>query len=95
MKISLALLMLLLAAACTGRKAVSFRSPRPTCCPKEMLFRRKIQASRIQEFRYTASSCALKAVLVKLPKLTLCVDPEEKWFQEYLRMQKKPNTSST
>ncbi|NWV34683.1 CCL2 protein, partial [Grantiella picta] len=95
MKVSLALLILLLAAACTDIKAASFRSTRPECCTEEMLVHKKIPPSRIQGFQYTASSCPLKAALVKLPKLAVCVDPEEKWFQYYLRMQKKPNAIST
>ncbi|NWV60105.1 CCL26 protein, partial [Malurus elegans] len=70
-------------------------SPRPTCCSKDKLSRRRIPEFRIREYRYSASSCALRAVLVKLDHGMVCVDPQQKWFQEYLRKQKKPKTPST
>ncbi|NXB47502.1 CCL12 protein, partial [Leucopsar rothschildi] len=96
MKISV-LLLLLLAAAWTGSQGKSFRSSKYYCCSKEMLARRKINESMIQGYRYTSSSCTHKAVLVKLMTGSICVDPEEKWFQKYLRKQekqKKPNSTS-
>ncbi|NXM12841.1 CCL13 protein, partial [Ploceus nigricollis] len=95
MKISLALLILLLAAAWTGSQGMSLRSSRTSCCSKEMFSRRKIPAFRIQGYLETPSTCTYKAVLVKLQKGVVCVDPEEKWFQGYLRKQKKPNSTST
>ncbi|NXU40925.1 CCL4 protein, partial [Drymodes brunneopygia] len=95
MKISLALLVLLLAAAWTGSQGKSFRSSRLTCCSKEMFLRRKIPDSRIQSYLHTAPSCSHRAVLVKLQKGMVCVNPEERWFQEYLRKQKRPNSTST
>ncbi|NXO18289.1 CCL26 protein, partial [Oriolus oriolus] len=94
MKISLALLVLLLAAAWAGGQGVSFRSSKVTCCSKEMFSHRKIPEAKIQEYRYTAPSCTHKAVLVKLPAAIVCVDPKEKWFQKYLRKQKKLNSTS-
>ncbi|NXH36703.1 CCL26 protein, partial [Myiagra hebetior] len=93
MKISLALLILLLAAACAGRQGVSFRSSKVTCCPKEKFSHRKIPEAKILEYRYTSSTCTHKAVLVTLPGGMVCVDPEERWFQKYLRKQ-KPNSTS-
>ncbi|XP_038013966.1 C-C motif chemokine 13-like [Motacilla alba alba] len=95
MKISLALLFLLLAAAWTGSQGMSFRSSRAKCCSKEMFSRRKIPGFKIQGYLETASTCTHRAVLVKLPKGMVCVDPEQKWFQEYLRKQKRPNSTST
>ncbi|CAN8197311.1 unnamed protein product [Coccothraustes coccothraustes] len=95
MRISLALLILLLAAAWTGSLGLSFRSSRTKCCSKEMFYRRKIPEFRIQGYWDTDSSCTHRAVLVNLLKGMVCVDPEEKWFQEYLRKQKKPNSTST
>ncbi|NXO44505.1 CCL13 protein, partial [Locustella ochotensis] len=96
MKISLALLILLLAAAWTGSQGISFRSSRAQCCSKEMFSRRKIPEFRIRGYVYTAPSCTHRAALVKLLKgIWVCVDPEESWFQEYLRKQKKPNSTST
>ncbi|XP_039576700.1 C-C motif chemokine 7-like [Passer montanus] len=95
MKISLALLVLLLAAAWTGSQGLSFRRSSPSCCSKGMFSRRKIPEFKILGYLETASSCTHRAVLVKLAKGMVCVDPEEKWFQEYLRKQKKPNSTST
>ncbi|NWX30620.1 CCL13 protein, partial [Notiomystis cincta] len=91
MKISLALL--LLAAACTGSQGMTFRS-RVICCSKEDFSHQRIPEFKIQDYRNTSSSCTHKAVLVKLPKRTVCVDPEERWFQDYLKRQKKPNSTS-
>ncbi|NXY58185.1 CCL26 protein, partial [Callaeas wilsoni] len=95
MKLSLALLILLLAAACTGSQGMALRSSRVTCCSKEKFSHKKIPESIIQGYRYTSSSCTHKAVLVKLQKGMVCVDPEEGWLQRYLRKQKKPNSTST
>ncbi|NXA73588.1 CCL13 protein, partial [Thryothorus ludovicianus] len=95
MKISLALLILLLAAAWTGSQGMSFRSSRAKCCSKEMFSRRKIPEARIQGYQHTAPTCTHRAVLVKLLKGLVCVDPEERWFQEYLRKQKKTNSIPT
>ncbi|NXO92386.1 CCL13 protein, partial [Certhia brachydactyla] len=95
MKISFALLILLLAAAWTGSQGRSFRSSRVKCCSEEMFSRRKISEFRIQGYQYTAPTCTHRAVLVKLLKGLVCVDPEERWFQEYLRKQKKSNHNAT
>ncbi|NWT97135.1 CCL5 protein, partial [Urocynchramus pylzowi] len=95
MKISLALLILLLAAAWTGSQGMSFRSSRANCCSKEMFYRRKIPEFRIQGYQYTPPTCSHRAVLVKLLEGMVCVDPEKKWFQEYLRKEKKRNSTST
>ncbi|NXB74243.1 CCL13 protein, partial [Donacobius atricapilla] len=96
MKVSLALLILLLAAAWTGSHGMSFRSLSGTCCSKETFHRHKIPESRIQGHRYTAAGCTHRAVLVKLRKgVWVCVDPEERWFQRYLRKRKKSNSTST
>ncbi|NWZ02321.1 CCL13 protein, partial [Loxia curvirostra] len=95
MRISLALLILLLAAAWTGSQGMSFRSSRAQCCSKEMFFPRKIPEFRIRGYLETAPSCTHRAVLVKLLKGMVCVDRKEKWFQEYLRKQKQPNSTST
>ncbi|NWV12015.1 CCL13 protein, partial [Ptilonorhynchus violaceus] len=95
MKISLALLVLLLAAAWTGSQGMSFRSSRVTCCSKEDISRRKIPEFKIKDYQYTASPCPHKAVLVKLPKATVCVDPEVKWFRNYQRKKKQQNSTST
>ncbi|NWT73371.1 CCL13 protein, partial [Prunella himalayana] len=95
MKISVALLMLLLAAAWTGSQGMSFRSSRANCCSKEKFSHRKIPEFRIQSYQYTSPSCTHRAVLVKLLKGVVCVDPENKWFQEYLRKHKKPNSTPT
>ncbi|NXQ66088.1 CCL2 protein, partial [Quiscalus mexicanus] len=95
MRISLALLILLLAAAWTGSQGMSFRSSRPKCCSKEMFSRRKIPEFRILGYQETPSTCTHRAVLVKLLTGMVCVDPKKKWFQEYLRKQKEPNSTST
>ncbi|NXT70606.1 CCL13 protein, partial [Chaetops frenatus] len=95
MKISWALLILLLAAACPGSQGMAFRSSRVSCCSKEMFSRRKIPEFRIQGYLPTAPTCTHKAVLVRLKKGRVCVDPDERWFQEYLRKQKQPSSSST
>ncbi|NXX25009.1 CCL13 protein, partial [Nicator chloris] len=95
MKISSALLILLLAAAWTGSQGMSFRSSRGTCCSKEMFSRQKIPEFRIQGYLYTPPTCTHRAVLVKLPKGMVCVDPQERWFQRFLRKQKKSNSTST
>ncbi|XP_010400780.1 C-C motif chemokine 5-like [Corvus cornix cornix] len=94
MKISLALLVLLLAAAWAGRPGMSFRSSKVMCCPKEKFSRGRIPEDKILEYHYTSPTCTHKAVLVTMPRGMVCVDPEEKWFQKYLRKQKKPNSTS-
>ncbi|XP_030818829.1 C-C motif chemokine 7-like [Geospiza fortis] len=95
MRISLALLILLLAAAWTGSRGMSLRSSRATCCSKGMFYHRKIPESRILGYLETPSTCTHRAVFVKLLKGMVCVDPEKKWFQEYLRRQKNPDSTST
>ncbi|KAM4760705.1 C-C motif chemokine 5-like [Cyanocitta cristata] len=94
MKISLALLVLLLAAAWAGRQGVSFRSSKVTCCSKGKFFHGKIPEAKILEYHYTSPTCTHKAVLVTLPGGMVCVDPKEKWLQKYLKKQKKPNSTS-
>ncbi|NXY10582.1 CCL13 protein, partial [Pteruthius melanotis] len=94
MKISWALLVLLLAAAWAGGQGLSWRSSKAMCCSKEMFRHRKIPEFRIKAYQDTAPSCDIKAVLVTLPKGMVCVDPEETWFQEYLKKQKKPSSTS-
>ncbi|NWR10056.1 CCL13 protein, partial [Paradoxornis webbianus] len=95
MKISLALLILLLAAAWTGSQGMSFRRSGGRCCPKEKLCHKEIPGPKIQGYQCTPSNCPVRAVLVKLRRGSVCVDPEETWFQEYLRKQKKPNCTPT
>ncbi|NXB88482.1 CCL5 protein, partial [Vidua chalybeata] len=95
MKISLAMLILLLAAAWTGSQGMSLRSNKAECCSEKKFFHRKIPEFKIQGYLETPSTCTYRAVLVKLQKGLVCVDPEKKWFQEYLRKQKKSNSTST
>ncbi|NWY32647.1 CCL5 protein, partial [Pheucticus melanocephalus] len=95
MKISLALLILLLAAAWTGSQGMSFRSSTAKCCSKEMFYHRKIPEHLILGYLETPSTCTHRAVFVKLLKGMVCVDPQKKWFREYLRRQKEPNSTST
>ncbi|XP_066058148.1 C-C motif chemokine 7-like [Chamaea fasciata] len=92
MKISLALLILLLAAAWTGSQGMSFRSPRGRCCTK--FYHKEISESKIQGYQYTPSNCPLRAVLVKLPQVQVCVDPRKRWLQMYLRKQMSNCTST-
>ncbi|NXR47471.1 CCL13 protein, partial [Hippolais icterina] len=92
MKISLGLLLLLLAAAWTSIQGMSFHSRAP-CCSE--LHKQRIPEFKIQGYKETSPNCIHKAVLVKLQKGFVCVDPKEKWFQDYLRKQKKPNSTST
>ncbi|RLV90583.1 hypothetical protein DV515_00014389 [Chloebia gouldiae] len=63
MKISLALLILLLAAAWTGSQGLSLRSSKTYCCSKEMFSRREIPAFKIQGYLETPSTCSHRAVL--------------------------------
>ncbi|TRZ24550.1 hypothetical protein HGM15179_002593 [Zosterops borbonicus] len=58
MKISLALLILLLAAACTGNRG--FHSSGSKCCKN--YYPGKISESKIQDYNYTPSNCNLTAV---------------------------------
>ncbi|NWV90582.1 CCL5 protein, partial [Machaerirhynchus nigripectus] len=94
MKISVALLVLLLAAAWVGSHGLSFHSSKVTCCAKKRFFRGRIPESKIQGYQDTSPTCTNKAVLVTLQRGSACVDPEQRWFQEYLRKQKKPNSTS-
>ncbi|NWY44255.1 CCL5 protein, partial [Sylvia atricapilla] len=94
MKISLALLVLLLAAAWIGGQGMSFQSHRSNCCSQDMFLHKKIPEAKIQGYKYTPSTCTHKAVLVKLERGLVCVDPRKKWFQEYLR-KKESNSTST
>ncbi|NXN32764.1 CCL4 protein, partial [Nycticryphes semicollaris] len=92
---SLALIILLLAALWTGSQGVSFRSPYSTCCYKEMFIKQKIPASLIRSYQKTPSHCSHRAVRVELLKgKKFCVDPEESWFQQYLRQKESTSTST-
>ncbi|NXQ29582.1 CCL13 protein, partial [Alaudala cheleensis] len=99
MKVSWALLILLLAAAWNGSQGMSCeyqqgRSP-PLSCPSSSsggFHSRRIPEFRIQGYQHTAPSCTHRAVLVELLKGMVCVDPKQRWFQEYLRKQKKMST---
>ncbi|KFQ52377.1 C-C motif chemokine 13 [Pelecanus crispus] len=92
---SLALLTLLLAALWTGSQGVSFRSPYGTCCYKEMFVQKKIPAFLIRTYQKTPSHCSRKAVIVELLKgKKFCVDPEERWFQQYRQQQESTSTST-
>ncbi|XP_072738745.1 eotaxin-like [Ciconia boyciana] len=92
---SLVLLTLLLVALWTGSQGVSFRSSYGTCCYKDMFIQQKIPAFLIRSYQNTPSQCSHKAVRVELLKGTkFCVDPEEAWFQQYLR-QKASTSNST
>ncbi|NXP51107.1 CCL4 protein, partial [Heliornis fulica] len=83
---SLALLTLLLLALWTGSQGLSFRSHYGTCCYKEMFVWKKIPVYLIRSYEKTPSHCSHKAVRVELLKgRKYCVDPEEGWFQQYLR----------
>ncbi|NWH39480.1 CCL13 protein, partial [Chloropsis hardwickii] len=95
MKIAVALLVLLLAAAWTGSQGLSFRRSSPPCCSKEQFSSKRIPHFKIQSYQKTPSNCPLKAVIVKLPKWSVCVDPEAKWFKDYLRKQEKPKSTSS
>ncbi|NXL60304.1 CCL4 protein, partial [Chordeiles acutipennis] len=89
------LTLLLLAALWTGSQGISFRSPgHSTCCYKEMFVRQKIPASLIRSYQMTPSHCSRKAVRVELRKTKVCVNPEEDWFQQYLRQKESTNTST-
>ncbi|NWS82210.1 CCL18 protein, partial [Toxostoma redivivum] len=103
MKIS-ALLLVLLAAAWTGSQGMSLRSSKSQCCSEKMLTRKKIPEFMIQGYQETDPTCTLRAFLVELPQVRVCVDPKQKWFQKYLRKQEKqekqekqkqPNSTST
>ncbi|NXL00011.1 CCL4 protein, partial [Mesembrinibis cayennensis] len=91
---SLALLTLLLAALWTGSQGVSFRSPYGACCYKGMFIRKKIPVSLIRSYQETPSHCSHKAVRVETRKgIKFCVDPEERWFQQY-RLKKESTSAS-
>ncbi|KFQ80142.1 C-C motif chemokine 12, partial [Phoenicopterus ruber ruber] len=90
----LALLTLLLVGLWTGSQGTSFRSSYSVCCYNGMFVRQKIQASNIRSYQRTPSHCSRKAVRVELLNgKKLCVDPEEGWFQQYLR--KKESTGAS
>ncbi|NXN48019.1 CCL4 protein, partial [Rhinoptilus africanus] len=92
---SLALLTLLLAALWTGSQGVSLRSPYSTCCYKDMFIRKEIPASKIKSYQKTPSHCSHRAVRVETLKgQKFCVDPQERWFQQY-QQQKKSTSAST
>ncbi|NWR84844.1 CCL4 protein, partial [Furnarius figulus] len=82
---SLVLLTLLLAAPWTGSQGMSFRRSNTMCCYKEQFTRRKIPTRLIRSYQSTSPLCSRKAVIVELPKGTVCVDPELDWFQKYLK----------
>ncbi|NXI78058.1 CCL8 protein, partial [Rhipidura dahli] len=94
MKISLALLALLLAAAWAGSQGVSLRSSKVRCCSEEMFSHQKIPEAKILAYQNTTPTCTHQAVLVKLQEGMVCVDPKQRWFQKYLRKQKKANSTS-
>ncbi|NXY71209.1 CCL13 protein, partial [Glareola pratincola] len=92
---SLALLTLLLAALWTGSQGFSLRSSYSTCCYKDMFIRKKIPLSNIKSYQKTPSHCSHRAVRVELlDGNKFCVDPKERWFQQY-RRQKKSTSAST
>ncbi|NXM46466.1 CCL18 protein, partial [Gymnorhina tibicen] len=74
---------------------LAVRTSTVMCCSKEEISSQKIPERRIQEYSYTSPSCTHKAALVKLRTgRTTCVDPEQSWFQQYLKKQKKPRSTS-
>ncbi|NXT02725.1 CCL4 protein, partial [Jacana jacana] len=92
---SLALITLLLAALWTGSQSASFRSSYSTCCYKEMFVKQKIPTSLIRSYQKTPSYCSHRAVRVELLQgKKFCVDPEERWFRQYLRQKESTNTST-
>ncbi|NWW44048.1 CCL4 protein, partial [Pedionomus torquatus] len=92
---SLAIITLLLAALWTRSQGVSFRSPYSTCCYKEMFIKQKIPGSLIRSYQKTPSHCSRRAVRVELLRgKKFCVDPEERWFQQYLRQKESTSTST-
>ncbi|KFP65115.1 C-C motif chemokine 3 [Cariama cristata] len=92
---SLALLILLLAALWAESQGVSFRSHYSACCYKDMFVWKKIPAFLIKSYEKTPSHCSRNAVLVELLRgKKLCVDPEERWFQQYQQQQESRRTST-
>ncbi|NXS46697.1 CCL26 protein, partial [Balaeniceps rex] len=92
---SLALLTLLLVALWTGSQGISLRSRYSTCCYKEMFVRQKIPAFLIRSYQKTPSHCSRRAVRVELLKgKKFCVDPEERWFQQYRQQQESTSTTT-
>uniref|UniRef100_A0A8C7EEV4 C-C motif chemokine 7-like n=1 Tax=Nothoprocta perdicaria TaxID=30464 RepID=A0A8C7EEV4_NOTPE len=88
---SLALVSLVLGALWTEAQGKSFRSSYTVCCYPEMFVRDKIPASAIKSYRTTSPTCSRKAVIKLQRGKTVCVDPQEPWFQKYL--QRKQQTS--
>ncbi|NXI73997.1 CCL3 protein, partial [Anseranas semipalmata] len=91
---SLAMVTLLLAAVWSESWGLSFRKPSGTCCYKNMFIQKEIPASFIRSYQETSPHCSRRAVIVELRKgKKYCVDPTERWFQQYLRGQKPSNSS--
>ncbi|XP_035415100.1 C-C motif chemokine 3-like [Cygnus olor] len=89
---SLTLVALLLAAVWTESWGMSFRSSYTKCCYKKMFIKKEIPASFIRSYQETSPHCSHRAVIVELLKgKKLCVDPTERWFQQYLQRQKLSN----
>ncbi|KYO32529.1 chemokine (C-C motif) ligand 1 [Alligator mississippiensis] len=90
---TLTLTSLLLVALCTEAHCF-FYDRKPKCCYGSNFVKRPVPSFLIRGYRNTSSTCSHQAVLVELRKgKEICVDPSEKWFQNYEQMKKKQSSS--
>ncbi|XP_062031236.1 C-C motif chemokine 2-like [Lepus europaeus] len=88
MKVSAALLCLLLLAATCSSQALAQTETKPapaTCCLS--FVRKRIPPQRLVSYQKTSKACVKEAVIFRTRRdLEVCADPTQKWVQDSMRV---------